>query len=183
MDGDGRNHKSVQLEAGFLAGAGGRPGSPPVSLAALRAASLFAVCVETGGLRCRVKVQLQVGDALYEGVASGPDSPRQRLRLAAAAAVQAVEELLGGVVPLAVEDLREVALGPRTAVVLSLALPGDEGEDCLIGSALLRHDPAEAGARAVLDAVQHLRRRWEDDPVFRRAALGPAAGKSPPTPG
>ncbi len=115
--------------------------------------SLFAVSVSSRDLRCTVNVQLRLGDYLYEGVASGPDSPRQRLRLAAAAAVQAVEEYTGGGVPLAVEDVQEVALGPRTVVVVSVARPSVDGGDCLVGTAVVQHDPVEAVARAVLDAV------------------------------
>ncbi|MFS8544488.1 MAG: hypothetical protein LOD91_11725, partial [Limnochordales bacterium] len=52
----------------------------------------FALFIEAGGPACRVKVQLRWGDGLYEGVADGPDGPGQRLRLAAAAALQAVVE-------------------------------------------------------------------------------------------
>jgi|GEM_PF-3642338 len=188
MHGDSCNYNGGPLETGLPAGAGEQPemfpwavGSLPAT--SLPAPSLFAVGVETGGRRCLVKVQLQAGDGLYQGVAAGPDSPRQRLRLAAAAAVQAVEELLGGAFPLAVEDVQEVALGARTAVVLTLALPADAGVDCLIGAALIHRDPIEAGARAVLDAVRRLPCRWEENHAFPERMPERADGESRSVPG
>lgn len=116
--------------------------------------SLFSVAVESAGLGCRVTVRLRSEDALYEGVASGPDVPHHRLRIAAVAAVRAVEEFTAGVVPLALEDVREVPMGPRMVVLAGVALPGPDGGDCLLGAALLQQDPVEAAVRAVLEAVR-----------------------------
>lgn len=116
--------------------------------------SLSSVAVESGSLTFRVTVRLRAEDALYEGSASGPDVPHHRLRLAAQAAVRAVEEWTAGVVPLAVEDVREVPMGPRTVVLAGIVLPGPDGGSCLVGTALVQQDPVEAAVRAVLEAVR-----------------------------
>ena len=113
---------------------------------------MASVAMMTAGQESTATVSLRVGNEVHNGSATGSAAQSQRARIAAIATLSALEELLG--MRCEVEsaqvigaDAHEVAL-----VVLSLAVPR-VGLQLLTGSAVVRTDPIDAVARAVLSAL------------------------------
>ena len=113
---------------------------------------MASVSMTTTGHESTATVSLKVGTEMHSGSATGSAAQSQRARITAMATLDALGELLGmgcevesGQVVVA--DAHEVAL-----VVLSLAVPR-VGLQLLTGSAVVRTDPIDAVARAVLSAL------------------------------
>ncbi len=99
-----------------------------------------------------VKVHLEDQGLIYEGIATGPDTSRNRLDLVAEATLHAVEVFLRADGLFAVEGVATCALGSSEVAVVVVTLTGRE-EDMLAGASVVREDRREAVVRAVLDAV------------------------------
>lgn len=113
---------------------------------------IASVSMLTARQEATASVTIGVGDDRYEGVAQGSSALSGRARLVAVATLSALEELLG--LPCEVEAAMVVAAGSHQAalVVLSLTVPR-VGQQLLSGSAVVRADPTDAVARAVLAAL------------------------------
>ncbi|MDN5302496.1 MAG: hypothetical protein PWQ60_2010 [Thermoanaerobacteraceae bacterium] len=90
----------------------------------------------------------------YEGKAEGPTSIHGRLRTAAVATVNAIQQFLGDAFVLSLEDVVGFKIGGKEAlgVLVSLIIEGSE-EQHFLGSALVKQDKVEATVAAVLNAV------------------------------
>lgn len=104
-----------------------------------------------------VSVQLRLGARRTSGTVEEPSGPQAIHRAAASATLQALQGLT---IPRTVElhiDWVDVLWAPtrsRPSVVhVAVAFRTAEGEQLLMGSAILGDDDAEAAARAALDAV------------------------------
>ena len=106
------------------------------------------------GTRAVVAVLLERNGTVYRGVASGVRASTQIPRLVAAATLRAVESAHGLCERFGLEDVSTMATvgGYPVAIVLVSAVR-EQGEDLLVGSALIRHDPLRAVGLATLDAV------------------------------
>lgn len=106
------------------------------------------------GTRAVVTVLLERGGNVFRGVASGVRSSTQIPRLVASATLRAVEAAHGLCERFGLEDVTTstVVGGYPVAVVLVSAVR-DQGEDLLVGSALIRQDALRAVGLATLDAV------------------------------
>ncbi|MCX7926046.1 MAG: hypothetical protein N2554_09580 [Fimbriimonadales bacterium] len=106
------------------------------------------------GTRAVVTVLLERNGALFRGVASGVRSSTQIPRLVASATLRAVEAAHGLCERFGLEDVSTTTVvgGYPVAVVLVSAVR-DQGEDLLVGSALIRQDLLRAVGLATLDAV------------------------------
>jgi len=106
------------------------------------------------GTRAVVAVLLERNGTVYRGVASGVRASTQIPRLVAAATLRAVESAHGLCERFGLEDVSTTATvgGYPVAIVLVSAVR-EQGEDLLVGSALIRHDPLRAVGLATLDAV------------------------------
>lgn len=113
---------------------------------------MASVAMMTMGQESTATVSLRVGAQVHTGTATGSAAQSQRARLTAMATLVALGELLGMACEIesaqvVVADAHEVAL-----VVMSLAVPR-VGLQLLTGSAVVRTDPIDAVARAVLAAL------------------------------
>lgn len=113
---------------------------------------MASVAMMTMGQESTATVSLRVGAQVHSGTATGSAAQSQRARLTAMATLVALGELLGMACEIesaqvVVADAHEVAL-----VVMSLAVPR-VGLQLLTGSAVVRTDPIDAVARAVLAAL------------------------------
>ena len=113
---------------------------------------MASVAMMTMGQESTATVSLRVGAQIHSGTATGSAAQSQRARLTAMATLVALGELLGMACEIesaqvVVADAHEVAL-----VVMSLAVPR-VGLQLLTGSAVVRTDPIDAVARAVLAAL------------------------------
>jgi hypothetical protein len=113
---------------------------------------IASVSMLTARHEATASVSIGIGDDRYEGVARGSSALSGRPRLVAVATINALDELLG--LPCEVESAQVVAAGTHEAalVVLSLTVPR-VGQQLLSGSAVVRADPTDAIARAVLAAL------------------------------
>jgi hypothetical protein len=113
-----------------------------------------SVQVSNSGSETEVRVELISDEgALYTGVASGPQSAANRLRLVGAAALFATEEYLGEVCNFVLDDVVSFEIGRFTGVLVGMTLVTREAEEELIGSSLVRRDVGEAVVKAVLNGI------------------------------
>jgi hypothetical protein len=166
LAGSGRSPKQVvrDIESAFMAQFGIQLDHKKISVAQLqdddeRAVEdglrprLLSVSLKSVGRHAESTVQLEIGDSIYEGTASGPGSAANKLRTVAVATLKALEEYLKGTCSLVADDLTVTNLGDRQAVVVSVSLLTNLGEERLVGSALIRSDDREAAVKATLSAV------------------------------
>jgi hypothetical protein len=113
---------------------------------------ISSVSMLTAQHEATASVTIAIGDDRFEGVARGSSALSGRSRLVAVATINALDELLG--LPCEVEAAQVVIAGTHQAalVVLSLTVPR-VGQQVLSGSAVVRADPTDAVARAVLAAL------------------------------
>ncbi|HET8614590.1 MAG TPA: hypothetical protein VFL94_03620 [Actinomycetales bacterium] len=113
---------------------------------------IASVSMLTAQQEATASVTIGVGDDRYDGTARGSSALSGRSRLVAVATIHALDELLG--LPCEVESAQLVTAGAHEAalVVLSLTVPR-VGQQLLSGSAVVRADPTDAIARAVLAAL------------------------------
>ena len=69
------------------------------------------------------------------------------------ATLRALEEVLGGGPPLALEAIAATSVGVRPVVVAQVVSMRGVDEEVAVGSALIKGEEAEAVVRAVLDAL------------------------------
>jgi hypothetical protein len=127
------------------------------------------VQVSHEGTRAIVAVLLERNGTVYRGVASGVRASTQIPRLVAAATLRAVESAHGLCERFGLEDVSTTTTvgGYPVAIVLVSAVR-EQGEDLLVGSALIRQDPLRAVGLATLDAVN---RRVSAFPADANAAV------------
>jgi len=114
---------------------------------------LVAVTVSSGGRKTEAKVELEIGGEMYGGIASGPSTANNKLRVIAQATVFAIESYMKGTCNMVTEDITRFLLAGRDAVAVSISLITNVGEERLIGSAFLNHDEREAAVKATLAAI------------------------------
>lgn len=113
-----------------------------------------AVQVNNGGPEVEVKVELVSDEGgVFTGVASGPQSNINRLRLVAMATLFAVEEYLGDLCNFVLDDVVSFEISRFTGVLAGITLVTPQGEEGLVGSALVKRDVGEAVVKAVLNAI------------------------------
>lgn len=113
-----------------------------------------SILVENRQKNLRVRVQLQRGEALYQGEAEGSSQGSSAIRLGAEAAIRAVQEFMEGLCRITLEDVLDVEMGDVLVVIagVQLSVRGRTPE-FLVGSAIVHSDPVEAAVRSVLDAL------------------------------
>ena len=109
--------------------------------------------VETGGREIHVHVLMGVGDKTYEGSAQGVGGVRQRYRLAATAALEALHRFLGESCRFELDDLVSFHLGGYDGFLAGVVMISAFGEEQLVGSALVKTDMMDAAIDAALNAV------------------------------
>lgn len=109
--------------------------------------------VETEGRRIRVHVTLGVGETTYEGSAEGFGGTDHRYRVAAIAALDALQQYLGDSCRFALDDLVPFHLGGWDGYLAGVLMVSAFGEEQLVGSALVRTDKLDAVVNAALNAV------------------------------
>lgn len=113
-----------------------------------------AVQVNNTGSGVEVKVELLSDEGgVYVGVASGAQSAANRLRLVAMATLFAVEEYLGDICSFVLDDVVSFDISRFTGVLAGITLVTTQGEEGLVGSALVKRDLSEAVVKAVLNAI------------------------------
>lgn len=105
------------------------------------------------GTRATIEVTLAWHGTEFVGSAVGPTAPSARLRLVGEAALRAMESVMGGTPPLALDSIAAQSVGSRTVLVAIVVSTDSSGEEVLVGTSLSRGDESESAVRAVLDAL------------------------------
>ena len=131
--------------------------------ATLARPELVGVREEPNGTRTTLKVTLRLDEEDRTGTAIGPAVASTRLRLIGEATIDAVEQTIDGVPPLALDAVAVTHVGSRSVIVAIVVSAGTGGvEHVTVGSAISTGDDGEATVRAVLDALnRRIERRIE----------------------
>jgi len=105
------------------------------------------------GSRTTVEVSLMWKGTEYSGSSDGPSAPTARLRLVGEATLRALEEVIGGSAPLALDSIADQTVGNNHIIVSVVVSTEGNTDSVLVGTAMGRGDEAEAAVRAVLDAL------------------------------
>ncbi len=100
-----------------------------------------------------VTVTLTWNSEQVSGSADGPAASSARLRIIGEATLRALEEVLGGGPPLALDAVASTSVGVRPVIIAQVVSMRGVDEEVAVGSALMRGDEAEAVVRAVLDPL------------------------------
>ncbi len=115
---------------------------------------LQSVTIGSSGGILEVRVTLKSEDQVYEGKVSGPLTATNRLRLVAAATINAVEDYLRGTCNFILDDVVPFEIGQFEGVLVGLTLVTPFSEEGLVGSSMLRPDSGESAVvLAVLNAI------------------------------
>ena len=118
--------------------------------------SILDISETVQGNHLQVSVSLGWHSEVYRGSSTGPQSVETRPRLVGEATLRALEQAVNGDVAMALSNIENVAIGPRTVALAIVVMVTDGEERTLIGSAMVGTDPMAAAVRAVLDAVNRL---------------------------
>jgi hypothetical protein len=132
------------------AASGGRPQAVP----ATGSARLRILCtdVTTAGGQVTARVVLSGTGGTTTGLANGVVGRGGVRRVVATATLRALDSLM----PEAGLTLDDVQSAQDDVVLVRLSLIAADGEQALVGAALVRHDESDAVVRATLDAVNRL---------------------------
>lgn len=114
---------------------------------------LVGVTLRTVNGMAEVKVELLTGDKVIEGLAEGPSSAYNKLRLFVEATLKALAQLTMEKFLFVAEDVGITQLAKQQIALVSITLIASTGEQSLTGCALVRNDDREAVVKATLDAV------------------------------
>ncbi|HWI55309.1 MAG TPA: hypothetical protein VNT57_06430 [Desulfobacteria bacterium] len=114
---------------------------------------IAGVTMISGGRIVEAKVLLDVGGKQFEGFAAGPGTSSNKLRLISQATLSALENTLEGNGNFLIEDVSIIPISGSHAVIASVALITNSGEERLIGAAFVNSDEREASVKATLAAV------------------------------
>ncbi|HZK55186.1 MAG TPA: hypothetical protein VFC84_13445 [Desulfosporosinus sp.] len=114
---------------------------------------LVGVTLRTVNGMAEVKVELLTGEKIIEGIAEGPFSAQNKLRLFVEATLQALSPLTLDKYLFVTEDVGITQLAKQQIALVSITSITTAGEQSLTGCALVRNDDREALVKATLDAV------------------------------
>ncbi len=114
---------------------------------------LIGVTLRTVNGMAEVKVELLTGNKIIEGIAQGPSSAHNKLRLFVEATLKALSPLTLEKFIFVTEDVRVTQLAKQQIALVSITMITSSGEQSLTGCALVRNDDREAVVKATLDAV------------------------------
>jgi hypothetical protein len=124
---------------------------------------LVGVTLRTVNGMAEVKVELLTGDKLIEGLAEGPSSAYNKLRLFVEATLKALATFTLDKFLFVTEDVGIIQLAKQQIALVSITLIAPTGEQSLTGCALVRSDDREAVVKATLDAVNRKLRFLRND--------------------
>jgi hypothetical protein len=101
----------------------------------------------------RAEVELERDGHLFVGAAHSGGADVSAIRLVSMATIEAMEQVLGEHVKYRIDDVLETAIGQIPAVVVVVAVQFETTEETLLGICHVRNEPADAAARATLNAV------------------------------
>lgn len=114
---------------------------------------LVSVNMLSFSVNAEARVQLNIGEELFSGVAEGPKSVNNKYKLIVNATLKALKGYLRGNCSLVAEDLQILSIAQKKVVVVYVSLLTSFSEEGLLGTAFIKNDEGEAIVRATLDAI------------------------------
>lgn len=114
--------------------------------------TIATISVESAGAYSQVSVTLSSGETQVTGTNRGAAGAANRARIVARATLDAVSKL-AELDAAEVDQAQVLPVGGREVAVCTVEYLTAAGEQVVSGSAVVRGDPADAVARAVLDAL------------------------------
>ncbi|MDW7740295.1 MAG: hypothetical protein SCJ97_09610 [Bacillota bacterium] len=100
-----------------------------------------------------ITITIKKGDKKYSATATGPNSIKNRLKLAAEATIAAVGQFISFEGKLYIGDIQKIKLCNYDVIAIAVCVNRDCQEEILLGTALNKGDELESTVRASLDAV------------------------------
>lgn len=111
----------------------------------------------------RVKVVLEKDSEEFTGECSGMNNETLCMRRTGEAAVYAVEKFMQEENILSLDDIKIVDIANIRTVVVALTVYSEDRSVEFCGSAILNHDPFDCVVRAVMNAIEPLLERYNED--------------------
>jgi len=103
-----------------------------------------------------IKVIIQKGEEIIEGIAKGTNSKNNVMRLVGIATIDCVHKLLNIRDTFTLEDFGKFHLAKQEIITVAISFITNHGEELLVGSALKRKDDYETIVKATLDALNRV---------------------------
>jgi len=103
-----------------------------------------------------IKVILQKGEEVIEGISRGTNSKNNVLRLVSSATIDCVHNLLNIRDTFILEDVEKFQLAKQEIVIVAISFITNHGEELLVGSAIVKKDDYETIVKATLDALNRV---------------------------
>jgi hypothetical protein len=102
----------------------------------------------------RAEVEMEKDGHLYIGSAhGGVGSDADTIRLVCTATIEAMQQVLGEHVTYRVDEIEQITVSKMPAIVVAVTLDFGTSQEMLLGICQVRGEPADAAARATLNAV------------------------------
>jgi hypothetical protein len=129
-----------------------KTGRPPQAKAAARL-KFRSVNLTVTGVAAEAQVEIEKDEVVATGIASGPSSSQNQMRLVNIAAMRAIEKFLPPDYSLSLEELKVIPMGEEEIIVVVLNLLKPREEIQLVGSAILGSDVKRSVIFASLKAL------------------------------
>ena len=101
----------------------------------------------------RAEVELEKDGHLFVGAAHSSGEDIELIRLVSMATIEAMGQVLGERVVYRIDDVESIMIKNIPAIVVVVTLDFQTSQETLLGICMVRNEPADAAARATLNAV------------------------------
>ena len=129
-----------------------KSGRPPQAKAPLRL-KFRSVNLTVTGVAAEAQVEIEKDEVVSTGIASGPSSSQNQMRLVNIAAMRSIEKFLPPDHSLSLEELKVIPMGEEEIIVVVLNLLKPREEIQLVGSAIMGSDVKRSVIFASLKAL------------------------------
>jgi hypothetical protein len=129
-----------------------KTGRPPQARAVTRL-KFRSVNLTVTGVAAEAQVEIEKDEVVATGIASGPSSAQNQMRLVNIAAMRSIEKFLPPDHSLSLEELKVIPMGEEEVIVVVLNLLKPREEIQLVGSAILGSDVKRSVIFASLKAL------------------------------
>ncbi|MBC7341058.1 MAG: hypothetical protein H5U02_01160 [Clostridia bacterium] len=105
------------------------------------------------GTSAEIRVEIALGGHVYQGQVAGLSTPRNQMRLAAVATLEAVEAYLEDPGQFVIEDIAKLVLAKQEVILVCIGRVSGRDVETLLGAAFSHGDDREAAGRATLAAL------------------------------
>jgi hypothetical protein len=125
----------------------------PLQMKAVTRLKFRSVNLTVTGVAAEAQVEIEKDDVVSTGIASGPSSAQNQMRLVNIAAMRAIEKFLPPDHSLSLEEMKVIPMGEEEIVIVVLNLLKPREEVQLVGSAIMGSDVKRSVIFATLKAL------------------------------